>query len=80
MEDTFEFREARIVGGDKGAGVGVMDGMRKEGKRNLFGNEGWGITSDEEGLGEVSDVDAWVTADVTPTDGIGVILLTFHLV
>ena len=46
MEDTFEFREARIVGGDKGAGVGVMgvlrgpDGMTKEGRGNLFGNEG----------------------------------------
>ena len=36
-EDTFEFWEARILGGDKGAGVGVMgglkglDGMREEG-------------------------------------------------
>ena len=35
MEDTFEFREARIVGGDEGARVGVMgrlrvlDGMRE---------------------------------------------------
>ena len=26
-EDTFEFREARIVGGDAGAGVGVMSGL-----------------------------------------------------
>ena len=24
MEDRFEFRKARIVGGDEGAGVGVM--------------------------------------------------------
>ena len=46
MEDMFEFQEARIVGGDKGAGVGVMnvlrglDGMRKERMRNLLGNEG----------------------------------------
>ena len=24
----FEFLEARIVGGDEGAGVGVMDGLR----------------------------------------------------
>ena len=37
-EDPFEFREARIVGGYEGAGVGVMgglrglDGMREEGK------------------------------------------------
>ena len=37
-EDAFGLREARIVGGDKGTGVGVMgglrgsDGMRKEGK------------------------------------------------
>ena len=40
------FREARIVGGDMGAGVGVMcglrgaDGIKKEGTGNLFGNEG----------------------------------------
>ena len=45
-EDAFEFREARIVGGDKEAEVGVMDGlrgpegMRKEGTENLFGKEG----------------------------------------
>jgi hypothetical protein len=44
--DMFEFREARIVGGDKETGIGVMgrlrgpDGMRKEGMGNLFGNEG----------------------------------------
>ena len=25
-EDTFEFQEARIVGGDEGAGVGIMWG------------------------------------------------------
>ena len=31
-EDTFEFREARIVGGDRGAGVGIM--------RGLSGNDG----------------------------------------
>ena len=35
-EDVFEFREARILGGDEGAGVVFMgglrgpDGMRKE--------------------------------------------------
>ena len=45
-EDAFEFREARIVGDDKGAGVGVMgglrgpDGMRKEGMGNFFRNKG----------------------------------------
>ena len=45
MEDMSEFREARIVGGDKGAGVWVMgglrspDSMRKEGMENLFGYE-----------------------------------------
>ena len=45
-EDTFEFREARIVSGDEGAGVGVMgglkgpDGMRKVNMGNLLGNEG----------------------------------------
>ena len=44
-EDTFEFRKARIVGGDEGAGVGVMDGlrgldgMREEGTGNLLGDE-----------------------------------------
>ena len=26
-EDVFEFREARLIGGDKGAGVGVIDGL-----------------------------------------------------
>ena len=42
----FKFREARIIGGDKGARVGVMgglrgpDSMRKEGMGNLFGNKG----------------------------------------
>ena len=74
-EDMFEFWEARIVGGDEGAGVGVMGGlkgldvMREEGSGNLLGNEGRGITSVEEGLGEVSGVGVeviWVTAD-TPT-------------
>ena len=45
-EDTFEFRKARIVGGDEGAGVGVMsglrglDGVRMEGMGNLLANEG----------------------------------------
>ena len=28
FEDTFEFRKARIVGGDEGAEVGVMGGLR----------------------------------------------------
>jgi hypothetical protein len=27
-EDTFEFQEARVVGGDEVAGVGVMGGLR----------------------------------------------------
>ena len=27
-EDTFKFLKARIVGGDEGAGVGVMGGLR----------------------------------------------------
>ena len=42
-EDTFEFRKARIVGGDERAEVGVMgglrglDGLRVEGTGNLFG-------------------------------------------
>ena len=73
MEDTFEFRVARIVGGDEGAGVGVMgglsrlDGMREKG--NLLGIVGRGITSVEEGLGEVRGVVViWVTADVLPPD------------
>ena len=45
-EYRFEFWKARIVGGDKGAGVGVMgglrdpDGIRKEGMVKVFGNEG----------------------------------------
>ena len=43
-EDTF--REARIVGGDKGAGAWIMgglrepDGVRMEGTGNFCGNEG----------------------------------------
>ena len=28
-EDTFEFRKARIVGGDEGADVGVIGGLRE---------------------------------------------------
>ena len=51
FEDAFDFREARIVDGVKGAGVVVMDefrgpdGMRKEGSRcAVLGwpmREGW---------------------------------------
>ena len=61
-EDPFEFRKARIVGGDEGAEVGVvgglsgLDGLRVEGTGNLFGDEGRGITSVDEGLGVVSGV------------------------
>ena len=71
-KDAFEFRKARIVYGNKGGGVGIMggligpDGMGMEVTENLFGYEGWGITSGVEGLGEVSDVGVeviWVTAD-----------------
>ena len=78
LEDTFEFREARIVGGDERVGVGVMcglrelNGMREEGTENLLGNERRGITSGEEGLGEVGGVGVeviQVTADVPPSDG-----------
>ena len=49
-----------------------LDGMREEGTENLLGDEGRGITSVEEGLGEVSGVGVeviWVTADTPPTDG-----------
>ena len=28
-EDTFYFRDARIIGGDEGTGVGVMGGLRR---------------------------------------------------
>ena len=58
-EDMFEFRKVRIVG-DQGAGIGVLGGLRglydlrEEGTGNLIGDEGRGITSVEEGLGEVS--------------------------
>ena len=47
-KDMFQFREARIVGGDEGVGVGVigglrgLDGMREEGMGNLLGDEGRG--------------------------------------
>ena len=50
-EDTFEFRKARIVGGDEGAVVGVLgglrelDGMREEGTADLLGDRGGGVTS-----------------------------------
>ena len=73
-----EFRKARIVGGGEGAEVGVLgrlrglDGMREEGMGNLLGNEGRGITSVQEGLGEVSCVAVHVvrvTADAPPPDG-----------
>ena len=41
-KDAFEFREARIVGGDKEAGVGVMGGLMgpRWREKGLFGNEG----------------------------------------
>jgi hypothetical protein len=59
-EDTFEFQKGRIVGGDEWVGVmgGLrgLDGMREKGMGNLLGDEGRGITSVEEGLGEVSGV------------------------
>ena len=61
-EDKFEFWEATIVGGDERAGVGVMgglrglDGMREEDMGNLLVNEGRGLISGEEGLGEVTGV------------------------
>ena len=60
-EYPFEFREARIVGSDKGAGFGVMGGLRgldgmREGTGNLLGDEGRGKTSVEKGLGEVRGV------------------------
>ena len=41
-EDTLEFRKARIVGGDKGAGVGVMGGLTGvEGLRGGHGKFAW---------------------------------------
>ena len=49
-----------------------LDGMREEGTGNLLGNEGRGITSVDEELGEVSGVGVeiiWVTADALPTNG-----------
>ena len=52
-------------------GLRGLDGLREEGTGNLFGDEGRGITSVEEGLGEVSGVSVviWVTADTPPSDG-----------
>ena len=45
-EDPFEFRKARIVGGDEGAEVGVVGGLSGlDGTGNLFSDEGRGITS-----------------------------------
>ena len=41
-EDTFEFREARIVGGDEGARIGVMVGLRGlDGMRGGHGKFAW---------------------------------------
>ena len=37
-------------------GLSGLDGLREEGTGNLLGDEGRGITSVEEGLGEVSGV------------------------
>ena len=46
-----------------------LAGLREEGMGNLLGYEGRGITSVEEGLGEVSGVGVeviWVTAETPP--------------
>ena len=46
-----------------------LDGIREEVTGNLLGNEGRGITSSEEGLGEVNGVGIeviQVTADAPP--------------
>jgi hypothetical protein len=53
-------------------GLRGLDGLREEGLENLFGDERRGITSGEEGLGEVSGVGVeviWVTADTPSLDG-----------
>ena len=53
-------------------GLRGLGGLREEGMGNLLGDEGRGITSVEEGLGEVSGVSVeiiWVTADTPPPDG-----------
>ena len=55
-KNTFEFEEARIVGSDKRAGIGVMAGLGGPGgkglmdTRNLYGEKGWGIISNKDGL------------------------------
>ena len=62
MKKRDEFRKAWIVGGDEGAEVGVVGGLsgldclRVEGTGNLFGDEGRGISSCEEGMDEVDSV------------------------
>ena len=70
-KDAFEFREARIVCGNKEAGLGVRgrmgrcDGMRMEATGNLFG---YG-----EGLSGVGNVDVEmirVVVDLPPMDGV----------
>ena len=53
-------------------GLRGHDDMREEGTGNLLGDEGRGITSVEEGLGEVSSVGVeviWLTTDAPPPDG-----------
>ena len=54
-KDTFEIGEARVVCGDKGAGAGIMGGLGGSDSM-VFGYEGWGINSGEEGLDEVGSV------------------------
>ena len=50
-------------------GLRGLDGLREEDTGNMLGDEGIGITSVEEGLGEVNGVGVeviWVTADSCP--------------
>jgi hypothetical protein len=53
-------------------GLAATDCMRKEAMGNIFGYEGQGIISDEQGLAEVGGVGVeiiQVAADLPPTDG-----------
>ena len=73
-KNAFEFREARLIWGNKGTGVVVMggvDGKRMEGTGKLSGYEQSGITSGEEELDEVDGVGMEiirVPADLPPLD------------
>ena len=82
-KDIFEFEEAKIVCGNNGAGVRVIDrlgvpgGMGLKGTGNLFGYKGYGITSDGEGLDPLFSAVIWESK--WNLDILTIFSHTFHL-